>query len=111
MLEMIWPLPCEVSVPAAGCGQKGVVARAPPRGEQAEGGRGGWRGYGPSFRTMIVGVWPPNDMLGGGSVVDGSRGAGGKLVVRREVVSGGVRGGSWEEVGVDRCNAELPKKY
>lgn len=61
MLDTIWGLPWEVSVPMVEAGQSGCPAAVLVSVNSCAGGE--WRGNGPSFSTMIVGVWPPKDML------------------------------------------------
>lgn len=69
MLEMIWGLPWEESVPVlCNTGQRCSLVRCLLLGryhQQLAGkeGWGTWRGNGPSFRTMMVGVCPPKDIL------------------------------------------------
>lgn len=63
MLEMIWPLPWEVSVP--GGGRQSHAAQAASLHQGVDRAGGGVARL-PSLRTMMVGVCPPNDMMGGG---------------------------------------------
>ena len=60
MFEMICPLPCDVSVPAQRAHESVKSLAGIPfkkgTGEKRKGNK-------PSFNTMIVGAWPPNDMM------------------------------------------------